>query len=199
MKWIILPGERVGRITKQASEADLIKIFGRGNVRQHDVYIGEGTTVSGTIVFPDQPNKKIEILWKDKQERKFPASVFIAGAKSLWKTDKGITLGTSLLEIEQLNGKPFHLAGFGWDYSGTILDCNQGELKELGYYYPENRARGLQGRKIIVRLGHDLRPGKEISNEEYRAVSGDRDFLSSHPVMQKLNPKVYQLIVEFDE
>jgi len=35
------------------------------------------------------------------------------------------------------------------------------------------------------------------ATREYQAILGDRYFSSGHPAMQKLNPRVYEMIVFF--
>jgi hypothetical protein len=44
-----------------------------------------------------------------------------SGGACEWKAAHGITLGTSLVQLERLNRHPFTLAGFGWDYGGRVL------------------------------------------------------------------------------
>ena len=39
-----------------------------------------------------------------------------------------MTLGTRLGRLTQLNGRPFTLSGFGWDYAGTVISWNGGRL-----------------------------------------------------------------------
>lgn len=131
----------------------------------------------------------IKILWKDPYKKTLPASAQIAGATSRWKSAHNISLGTSLKELELLNGQPFHLAGFGWDYSGTVLSWDQGTLaQELG------EVGGTYGRTIL-RL--DYSSESKMSHDEVSQVLGDGSFSSHHPVMQKINPKVYQMIWVF--
>ena len=105
-----------------------------------------------------------------------------------------LSLGSTLRQIERLNGKPFRLTGFGWDYSGTVVDCNEGRLKEVGCVDPGEPSRGIQGRKLLVRLIPD---DEKRINREYQAVLGDREFSSDHPAMQKLNPRIYEMVVFF--
>jgi hypothetical protein len=193
--WQIVPGERVGRITRDTSEEQIIQIFGADNVRRDNIYLGEGETSPGTVIFPNDLTKKLEILWKDAAERKNPAEARIKGRSSQWKTQTGLSLGSTLRQIEKLNGKPFILAGFAWDYQGTIIDCNQGRFKELGCVDPKRPSRKIQGRKIILRLIPDE---KTSALPEYRAVQGDRYFSSGHPAMQKLNPRVHEKIILFE-
>lgn len=181
--WLIVPGVRVGAIMRTASELDLIRAYGHGNVRTQDINVGEGVTERGTVVFPDEPIKRAAVLWKDLSNNQMPERIQITGSKTLWKMAQGITLGTSLRELERLNGRPFVLTGFGWDYGGTIISWERGALA---------RAFATGGR-IILRL----RPPSGLTQGVLRPVTGDREFRSNHATMQRLNPRIYQMIIEF--
>jgi hypothetical protein len=164
---------------------DLVRIYGAPNVIDQDVDTGEGETELGTVVFPKDSERSIEILWQDPEKKTLPASAQIEGAKSLWKTVHNISLGTSLRDLERLNGRPFKLAGFGWDYSGTVTSWENGALAaELD---------GGHGR-VILRLDSST---PQAADKDVAQVVGDRDFSSHHPVMQKLNPTAYQIIWVF--
>lgn len=188
--WVIVPGRSVGQIRAGTSERDLIKIYGRKNVKRANIDVGEGETVPGTILFPNQPAKKAFILWKDAATRQAPESISIRNKGTLWKTNRGITIGTTLKTIEKLNGRAFALTGFGWDYSGTVLHGNGGRMKELG---SENET-GPSGRTLILRL----EPAASLRRtRQYEAVLGDGRFLSNKREMRFLNPRVYEIIIEF--
>jgi hypothetical protein len=97
-----------------------------------------------------------------------------------------ISLGTSLKDLEKLNGQPFHLAGFAWDYPGTVNSWDNGALAaELD---------GGHGR-ILLQLGSP--PRADITAKELSKVAGDGNFSSQNPVMQKLNPRAYKITWEF--
>ena len=51
--WLLVPGERVGPVQANTSEADLQRLFGRANVVPTTFSIGEGEQRPGTIVFPN--------------------------------------------------------------------------------------------------------------------------------------------------
>ena len=187
--WLIVPGVRVGAITRDTSESDLKKTYGEPEVLAADIDVGEGQTQAGTILFPSQKAKVLSLLWTD-ETRTHVAQVRINTEGTIWRTDEGITIGTPLRAIEQLNGRPVNLTGFGWDYSGTILDCNGGALKELGLETPT----GIHGRILLIRVAPQP---KWQGSPEYRMVLGDRTFKSDHAAMRKLNPTVYTVIVDF--
>ena len=162
-----------------------MRIYGDKNVVSHDVGIGEGETEPGTELFPADPLRRLDILWKDPVEKRGPKSVRISGAKSLWQTAHSISLGTTLKRLEQLNKRPFRLAGFGFDYSGTVLSWSGGALEnELGQ--EANRAG-----RVILRLNCSPHQSQQ---PEYQSLQGDRLFSSGHPALQKLNPTVYEVI-----
>ena len=186
--WLIVPGDRVGPITKSTSEAMLESVFGSENVELIDVHVGEGFSEPGTAVYPGDTTRRLEVVWSDVS-RTSAKEVRLTGETSRWATAEGISLGSTLKEIERLNGFPFRLVGFAFDYSGTIVDCGRGRLMVVGC----SDADGvIQGRRIVLRL----RPGpEERAFLEYRQVIGDRIFSSGHPAMQALNPSVYQMVV----
>ncbi|MHC4756510.1 MAG: SecDF P1 head subdomain-containing protein, partial [Planctomycetota bacterium] len=188
----IVSGVRVGEITRETTEADLRRIYGTENVENANIPIGEGDYEPGTVLFPKDPTKKVEILWEDIEKRSQPKTVLIKGVKSEWQIFNGITLGTKLNELQRINGKPFVLTGFGWDYEGTVISWEKGNLKDqlgdLGL--PDNR-------KVILRLVESN--ASIVSAKEYQSVLGDKPFSSSHPVMRKLNPGIYQIVAFFSE
>jgi hypothetical protein len=63
--WLILPGGASGAITVSTTRRDLVERYGSANVRDQDVDIGEGETEPGTVLFPKDPKRSIEILWRD--------------------------------------------------------------------------------------------------------------------------------------
>lgn len=112
----------------------------------------------------------------------------------MWRTAKGISLGTTLKELESLNESPFVLGGFAWDGHGVTFDCNGGKLTELGRVDPSQPSKGVQGRRLRLYLT----PERELQQTEaYSEVIGGHH-LSSHPAMQLLNPYVYRMEVYFD-
>jgi hypothetical protein len=182
----IIPGIRAGAITSRISETQLKRIYGSKNVRSTRVGLGEGETVSGTVIFPNNSKRKIEIVWKNKKSKRNPEFILLTGNSSIWKTTEGISLGTSLKTLERINGKAFTLAGFAWDYGGTVYSWDKGKLA---------RSFGDESQKVTLRLGSDS--FKKISEKEYESIIGDNGFSSENKAMQKLNPVVYQMIVRF--
>jgi hypothetical protein len=189
---LIVPGARVGPINAKTPDDALDALLGPNNVERIDVKLGEGFTATGTGVYPDSAGHRIEIVWTDTA-RTVPKEVRLTGDSSMWQTGAGISLGSTLREIERLNGFPFRLAGFAFDYAGTIADCGRGRLAVLGCSgAAEDFQPAREGRLMVLRLAPDA---AAAAMPEYRQVRGDRIFSSGHPAMQALDPRVYQMVV----
>jgi len=124
-KWLCIPGKQVGLIKNTSTEADIIQAYGKENVLRKEIGLGEGETAAGTVVFPDTGNELI-IEWAADKVYQKPATIRIENAKSNWTTDQGIRLGTSLEQLQSINGKDFKFAGFEWDYAGVANDWQGG-------------------------------------------------------------------------
>lgn len=182
--WRIVPGVRVGPITADVSEADLVRVLGRDQVEPSEIHVGEDFFEPGTVLYPRDPRRTVEVVWSDTTRRALPTRVTIRGDSSVWHVEGGITLGTSLRELERLNGAEFVLMGFEWDYGGTVASWEGGALERLV------RPAG----HVVLALDP---PVTGFPPEVYHAVSGDREFASSHPAMRQLNPTVRRIVFLF--
>jgi len=160
--------------------------FGDAAVAKADIYLGEGFSEAGSVLFGDSSEDRVEILWSDVVGQRSPKSIRIRGQRSHWRTRMGISLGDDLRLLERLNRRPFRLAGFGWDYSGTELSWSGGRLE------------AADSAPCVVRAR--LAPEGAVEDQgwyRYRQVMGDREFSSGHPAMQYLNPRVYEVWLDF--
>jgi hypothetical protein len=180
-RWHIGPG-RTGPITSQSSEAELRQRYGTAALDSVRIELGEGETAPGTVLYPGDSLQRIEILWRDTLNRRGPARLVLRGSRSRWQVGPGVSLGTSLKDLERLNGGPFMLAGFAWDYAGVITDWKGGALDSL-----------------LARVKLYLDPGaSQYQSPAYSQVLGDRDYSSGSAAMQQLDPKVSQIFVDFE-
>ena len=187
--WVIVPGERVGPIDAGTSEAKLVELFGAANVTRMSFELEPGETVPATTLFANDSTRRAIVLWRDPETRASPETVLIRGERTLWRTDKGITLGTPLATLRRLNGKPLTLTGFGPNLGGTVLDCNGGSLTEFGQDGP----RGIVGRMLVVRVEPD--PALR-DTPAYQQAIGEGELSSDSDAMRTLNPRAYELMVE---
>ncbi|MBN2498282.1 MAG: hypothetical protein JXR96_27065 [Deltaproteobacteria bacterium] len=192
-EWAIVPGVRVGPVRADTCHAALVEKLGPRRVRVADVPLGEGEIEQGSVLWPDDPTRRLEILWQDRQRRCWPGRVIIRNRARHWRTAEGIGLGTSLKQLERVNTRPFTLSGFGWDYGGTVISWQtgalDGKLKGCDPDCPPDR--------ILVRLAPLPSRIRALARAEHEQVLGDRSISSSHPVMRKLDPRVVGLAVLF--
>ena len=129
--WLILASGEKGSINAHTTRKDLVRLYGASNVTDEDVDIGEGEMQSATLLFPNDSELKIEILWKDPDTKTEPVSAGILEKKSRWHTAHGITLGTSIEEMERVNGRPFRFAltNDGTDMADETISWQGGSLR----------------------------------------------------------------------
>jgi hypothetical protein len=165
--YIIIPGKRIGPFTSEhALENDLVQTFGVNNIKKQSIYVAEGEEIPGYIVFPDTKDE-IQIAYDTAVAKDKPAFIRIDQEGSHWKTNNGITIGTSLEELVKINGKDFDFFGFDWDYGGSVTDWKNGKLTN----------------DLQVGLGYD-------SNNLPNELMGDRTISSNHPKVKGQKIKV---------
>jgi hypothetical protein len=156
--YFCVPGKNVGKITPSFTEKQLIETYGADNVIREEIGFGEGESVPGTIVFPDS-TKELVVYWLKEYPYEKIAKIRIDKEGGPWKTITGIQVGTSLEQLEKINGKPFNFYGFEWDYSGLVENWNEGNISD------------------------ELQVFLEPGNPEavIPELLGDREFPSTHP------------------
>lgn len=116
---VCIPFQKVGPITPNTTEAELNRLFGADKVQRRTIMVAEGTEQRQvSVILPDTPNELI-LFWRDNNYGGGPKAVWIRRGGE-WQTAQGIKVGTSLEELNRINGKPFGFYGFGWDYSGVV-------------------------------------------------------------------------------
>ena len=185
-QWMITAG-RFGPLTAESGEADLRRLFGSAVVKPERIHLGEGEFWPGTVLFPDDSIRLVEITWQDTLERRKPWRATVRGRRSAWHVNGQIELGTTLQELQRLNGKPFTMSGYGWDYGGRVMDWNGGVL---------DTTLQRNGYRIGFSLDTDS-AGRET--EARSQISGDRPFSSSLPALQELNPSIWEIFLDFPE
>ncbi len=148
--------------------ATLAQRFGAENISVETRNGAEGDTYEATIVFANNPSNRMEIGWDLDGQRL--ASIMIADAGTQWRGSEGYTSGTSLADVERMNGRAFQLYGFEWDYGGWVSNWNGGALQ-----YASTCRTQMQ----FV----------SSASGEVNAI-GDREFPSNGAVMRAANPVV---------
>ncbi len=181
----VVPGVRVGPVGPTSTLESLRNALGTVRVMVRDIPIGEGLTEPGVVLFPDDSTRRAYVYWRDTLRFSSQAAVVIRDSGTVWQFPHGITIGTSLAELERLNGRPFAFGGFGWDYGGGISSWGHGALD--GLLRP-----GFE-------LGLTLTPrcDPQLTAVDQRAVFGDVTIGSSNPVAQAMCPVVDELRITF--
>lgn len=126
------------RLTADSAEKfqleNLSKVISRDNIDEiyPDANLAEGTDLFEegsverpyTILYPNTSDELL-IVWQD-ETRTTPQQIFV-DREGRWVSKKGIKVGTSYEELEEING-PIKFYGFGWDYSGAV-DWNDGKME----------------------------------------------------------------------
>jgi len=186
--FLIVPGVRVGPVTKKSTESDLKRVFGAANVLHEALMVRDADPYPGLVIYSrphyHPSNRLLEVI-PDGQGRAHSVSI----SSQRWRTSSGIRLGMTASELEQINGKPFRLYGFGWDFQGGVMSWEGGKLEGVKfsisfYLYPSQKPTG-DWRSIL-------------SPEEYESVEGPKEILSDHPVMRKLRLTVVDIQVRLN-
>jgi hypothetical protein len=174
-----------GPFAKGATHASLVKAFGTKNVAVQRVGIGEGETVTASVIFPRDPARRIEVLWIDEKRRRNPSEIR-TGIAAAWRTEHGIRRGMPLAEVEARNGRPFELWGFGFDYGGTTLDWKGGAL--------EKQAGGC-----TLTLRFTMRQGPNSDADNAGVYIGEQSLMSDSDSMREAAPVVDAVMLRFGE
>ncbi|HEX2351489.1 MAG: hypothetical protein ACM30D_01875 [Hyphomicrobiales bacterium] len=164
-----------GSFGRNASHASLVKAFGNNNVVYREIEGVQDKKTKASILYPADPKARLEFIWQDVRARRRPALIR-AKDQSAWAAANGIRIGTALADVEKMNGKPFKLSGFDWDYGGRVTDWRDGAL-----------AKPQPGG---CTLGIEFVHPEDAPEESLTKVSGDREILSDHADMRAVEPYV---------
>lgn len=160
------------------SARDVLRRFGR-QARMADIGIGEGETERGVVLYPNDPRRRIEILFWGPA-RHAPSSVRFSGEGALW-TVWGIRLGDRLESVRQRNGRAFTLQQFGADYGGTLQSLEGGSLEP--------------GQRLDCAPWMVFASAADAQYPE--SLTGDGTISSDHPDMGKARARVEILGLSF--
>lgn len=112
----VVLGQRVGLIKPGMTATDIGRAYGKQNLTAQKIPGAEGEQIDVTKLFAGT-DRELVISWdpsNDKKQVVFDISV----VGKAWNFDSGLKAGMTVEEVEKINGKPFKIAGFGWDYGG---------------------------------------------------------------------------------
>ncbi|MBK8092805.1 MAG: hypothetical protein IPK32_12675 [Verrucomicrobiaceae bacterium] len=157
----IVLGERVGLIKPGMSAKDIERAYGKGSLKQMKLDGPEGTEIEGARLFAGA-DRELEIIWDE--EKKTVSDIRIVG--KAWSFANGLKIGLSIAEVEKINGKPYKVSGFDWDYGG-YANFEGGKLAEkvsVRFEAAEGTDPSLSGDKQIPTTNKKLRSsGAKVS------------------------------------
>lgn len=164
------PSKTLDSVLALSNVQSLEKSLGKQNLMFVDsVVYNSAKNVAGYFYNKGKIDQLIITLDTHGQNLK---SVIANTPNSPWHS-QGIGIGTNLKTIQAINKKPFVMAGFGWQYGGTILSWEGGNLKD---------------KKLDIIF-------ESPSQNQAKEIAGATDYFSSHEALQTLNPKVKYLAV----
>lgn len=166
----VVLGERVGAITADSTHESLAALYGAENLSDTDYPIGEGETVPGTVIFPGT-SREATVIWAPDKKNEKVDRVVVTGEE--WLLPAGIRRDDELAEVEEINGGPFMIYGFGWDYGG------------VGYF---------KGGKLDGKVQIWFRPTTE-EGPDYEKVLGDSLFNSADHAMRAVDPRIAEVAI----
>jgi hypothetical protein len=170
-----------GAFAKNSGHLRLAQSYGVHNVDFTEVAGDDGSTLMASVLFPNDPKRRLEVLWDDDAQRAGTRMIVIDG-QSTWSAQKGVHLGLPLAALEKLNGKPFKLMGFQQNGMAIVSDWNGGALGSL-----------TDG----CRVGVQLKPDPKAPAGALDAASGDKEFASGDPAIKAARPTVGEIIVAY--
>jgi hypothetical protein len=177
-------------ITAATREADLARRFGAATVRYGEISLAEGDATAGTTLFPDDSSRTMELVWRDSAARARPDFVRVSGTSGRWVLAPGIRLGTTLAELERLNGRPFALGGFDAGDNAIVTSWRGGRLDSL-FAGP--------ARPSLTLSFPDPDSAGVTAEERNRVTGSDSAVASDDPVVRRLAPRVVEIVLAFQD
>ena len=163
-----------------SSEALLKQTYGADNVVTGMVPGAEGDEMLATTVFPNDPDKTMQFGWMDDDTREglgfvdLPASI---------DGPHGVHVGMSVADVLAINGQPFNIGGFWWDYGG-YAQIDQGALANAD--------------DASCFLSLRFSPADEYPADlDVSAVSGEVTVPATEPLLEKLDTRLSVVSVTY--
>jgi hypothetical protein len=135
----------------------------------------EGETYKGLVLLPRAADRRIEVSFTDDTMKRATGLAIRNQAKASRWNLSGITIGSSLAEVQKVNGKPFLVSGFDWDYGGFVADWKDGAL---------GRMEG--GCRVMMRFGKETGAPRNLSGDAVKASSDNVALVKWAPVVTEI-------------
>jgi hypothetical protein len=170
-----------GAFSKDSSHLRLAMTYDSKNIAFADVDANNGTKVPASVVFPNDPKRRLEVWWANAAGRSETYLIVING-KSTWTGPGGMKLGLTLAQLEKLNHKPFKIKGFDKDGVAAVSDWDGGALATL----PGGCKSGLS-----------LHADPKVSADALSELTADKEFSSSDDAIRAVKPVVTEILIGY--
>jgi len=171
------PGGFIGLVTAQSTPGSVRAAYGKDALVAETLYGPEGVTYEGYVLFPGTDDA-IELTFPETGEEAGVGGT-IRSAGSHWQgADHGVRIGTSLRDLERLNGGPFTFYGFEWDFGGLVADWKGGKL---------------EGHRMALTYDWD-----SLEEREQQEVIGDQKIRSDLAVLAGAGVRVAEIYVSVE-
>jgi hypothetical protein len=161
---------------REATRSDLVRAFGAANVVDQEIEVHEGAARwGGTVVYPNDPRRRLEVFLDDLANGRGWLMTVIRG-KSQWTGWRNVHVGMTLEEVEVLNGKPFMIHDFNNFARGTVFKWQGGAMERI----PGG-----------CRFGVRFKPDDGVPSDAVTELAGD--VLSSDPKVRSLRLTVSEI------
>lgn len=145
-------------------------------VALEDLPGAEGETYKALVLLPRAMDRRIEVAFTDDSMKRVSGLTLRDTAKTSRWSVAGVTIGSGVADVQKLNGKPFVISGFGWDYGGFVVDWKGGAL-----------ARPLPGGcTVTLRFGKDAGGPKSLQGDGVKVSSDNAALLKWAPVVTEI-------------
>ena len=170
-----------GVFVKDTTHLKLAIKYDSRNIVFGEVDGPDGTRIKATILYPNEPKRRLEVIWNNDAARTDLSLVVING-QSQWTAPKGLKIGIPLATLEKINGRPFKLGAVGADGSASAIGWEGGALTSLP-----------GGCKVGVRMVADAK----APTDGVGAVSAQKEMLSNDASFRALKPKIAEILIGY--
>jgi hypothetical protein len=148
--------------TREATPATLAAVFGRENVIPETIAGPEGTQMNVTAIYPNDPARRIEVVFRNEEERTDLSAVMVSSLESQWTGPGGVKIGDGIEAVEAANGAAFDVMGFQWDYGGFVANWKGGKLDEANGCAPTVRLSPGADSLSAEIVGDGVQPASDL-------------------------------------
>lgn len=172
--FIIIPGQRIGKINKNTSKAELLEILPASKFIK--------TLENNVLMYNYDFYNKVYFHFTDNNLKNIE-KVIIEGTLMPWSTPEGLFVGINTERINSINKNAFEISGIaGYLQGGEIINWNNGTLNKYNKTLKNTMTFDGTDELSAVTIGNKLE---------------ENSFISTDPTLGDIHLYIYQMIVYF--